>query len=138
MYQIEVKVKFRAGHRLPEPYIGKCNNVHGEGYTGIFVFQTRNLDECGMVADFGVIKKKIKTWIDKNMDHGYIYQKNDRVGQILEKEGFKVYEMKVAPTAENIAFELYKKFREVDNTCILKKVGVIESWDDSIAWYIQE
>lgn len=138
MYQIKVKVNFRAAHRLPPPYEGKCNNVHGEGYTAIFVFQTRDLNDYGMVADFGVIKKQLKTWIDKNMDHGYIYQKNDRLGKLIQKEGMKVYEMKVAPTAENIAFELFKIFRDTDESCILKKVGIVESWEDSVAWYINE
>ena len=138
MYQIEVNVKFRAGHRLPPPYEGDCNNPHGEGYTAIFVFQTRDLNEYDMVADFGEIKKNIKSWIDKNMDHAFIHKKGDRIGELIQKEGFKVYEMKQSPTAENIAFELYKKFRDINSDCILKKVGVVESWEDSVAWYNNE
>jgi len=51
-HSVEIKVYFRAGHRLISPYVGNCNNVHGEGYTVVLIFTSNFLDECGMVIDF--------------------------------------------------------------------------------------
>ena len=132
-YSIEVKVRFRAGHRLMEPYKGKCNNPHGEGYTTIFVFEKSYLDDCDMVIDFGEVKKIIKEWIDLHLDHSYLYRRDDEVGQFLNTKGYKVYSMADNPTAENIAKILHNNF--ITKFPSLKKVGVIESFDDSIAWY---
>jgi len=132
-YQVEVRVRFRAGHRLIEPYKGPCNNPHGEGYTAICIFETDKLDECGMLVDFGKVKKKIKTWIDYNWDHSYICHSKDYIGEYLKQKGFRVFEMSSNPTAENIAKLLYgiiKKFG-----LPIKKVGIIESFEDSIGWY---
>jgi 6-pyruvoyltetrahydropterin/6-carboxytetrahydropterin synthase len=83
MYEIEVRVRFRAGHRLIEPYKGKCNNLHGEGYTAICIFNKKELDKNGMIMDFGEIKNKIKQWIDDNWDHAYIHNPKDKVGKYL-------------------------------------------------------
>ena len=138
MYKIEVRVRFRYGHRLMPPYKGKCNNPHGEGGTAIFVFKTKLLDSNGMVDDFGNAKRTIKEWIDKHLDHAYIYRKDDKVGKFLKKSGFKVYEMEVNPTAENIACLLCKEIREHGKFGRLTAVGIIESFEDSIAWYEME
>ena len=130
-YQIEIKVTFRAGHRLLPPYKGSCNNPHGEGYTAIFIFEKENLDENGMVFDFGSIKGRIKKWINENWDHSYIHHYKDEVGQYLKSKGFRTYVLPFNPTAEHMAGWLFKEFKHLS----LKKVGIIESFEDSIAWF---
>lgn len=136
MYRVEIRVQFRAGHRLMPPYEGKCNNPHGEGYTAIFLFESKSLDKNGMVYDFGVVKRDLKKWIDDNLDHSYIHHMNDKVGSYLAKNGHKTYSMSVNPTAENIAAELFRHTIQIYSKLII--VGIIESFDDSIAWYSKE
>lgn len=133
-YSVEIKVRFRAGHRLMEPYKGHCNNIHGEGYTTVLFFTSNSeLDNCGMVIDFKKIKNYVKSWIDQNLDHSYLCHKSDPIGTILETLNMKIYTMESNPTAENIAKLIFDKIKEVYP--ILYKVGVWESFDDSIAWY---
>lgn len=133
-YQIEVKVHFRYGHRLLHPYVGKCNNVHGEGGTAIFIFETNKLDENGMVADFGDIKNKLKKWIDDNLDHAYIHHVADKIGDYLRQHDFKTFVMTEGnPTAELLAKLLYRVAYDVHTG--IKRVGVVESFSDSVAWY---
>ena len=55
MYQVEVRVRRRSAHRLIN-YEGKCNNLHGEGYTGIFIFEGSDLNKSDMLIDFGKVK----------------------------------------------------------------------------------
>lgn len=136
MYEVEVKIKFRAGHRLLPPYNGACNNPHGEGYTSILVFQTDGLDKNGMVVDFGYIKKSVKEWVDAYLDHSYIYKEGDEVGEYLKSKGFRVYKMKTNPTAENIAELLFSVVEKFNKN--IYKVGVVESFNDSVAWYCPE
>lgn len=135
MYKIEIRVLFRYGHRLLPPYFGKCNNPHGEGGTAIFIFESNKLKKTDMVEDFGRVKRKIKKWIDTNIDHSYIYKKEDKVGKYLKKHGFRVYEISVNPTAENIAKLLFWNIKKLFPGISLDRVGVVESFNDSIAWY---
>lgn len=135
MYQVEVKVSFRSGHRLMSPYRGKCNNVHGEYFTAIFILEQKDLDGCGMLIDFGVVKNKLKTWIDQNLDHAYIHNSSDEVGRFLRDNGFKVYSIgDENPTAENLAYMLFSLAKSEFNLPVVK-VGVVESTETSIAWY---
>ena len=133
MYKIKIEIKFRAGHRLLPPYIGKCNNPHGEGYTAIFEFEQEMLNECDMIEDFGVVKRMIKEWIDLYLDHAYICNEKDEVGIYLKEKGFKVFKMKGNPTAENIANLIYTSIKPLFSN--LKRVGIVESFEDSVAWY---
>jgi 6-pyruvoyltetrahydropterin/6-carboxytetrahydropterin synthase len=134
-YTIRIEVKFRAGHRLLPPYIGKCNNVHGEGYTAIVEFARECLDNNGMVFDFGDVKTKIKSWIDTNWDHAYICHNDDFVFDFLRGNGFKVFNMGYQnPTAENMSKFLYDVIKK-DISIYVKRVGIVESFEDSIAYY---
>lgn len=132
-YQIEIRVRFRYGHRLMPPYEGKCTNVHGEAGTLILIFEGNELDENGMLLDFGKVKKVIQDLVVEKLDHAYIYKAGDEVGKFLKKMDLKVVEMNCNPTAENIAEIVYNIVSMYYPQ--IKKVGCIESFEDSIAWY---
>ena len=132
-YEVEVRVNFRYGHRLLPPYVGKCTQVHGEGGILILIFESNKLDENGMVLDFGVVKKDVKLFVDTKLDHTYLYKKGDEVGEFLKEKGYNIFEMEGNPTAENIAKIVYDAISKIYPQ--LKKVGSIESFEDSIAWY---
>jgi len=135
-HSVEIKLKFRSGHRLIPPYVGKCNNIHGEGFTAIIFLSSKILNKCGMVVDFGTIKKQIKEWIDNYLDHAYIHHDKDEMGKILRDRGMKVYNIGVNPTSENIAKLIFDKFKlELPSGVYISKVGIVESFEDSIAWY---
>jgi 6-pyruvoyltetrahydropterin/6-carboxytetrahydropterin synthase len=139
MHQIEIKVRFRAGHRLMEPYKGKCNNPHGEGYTAILFFETQDLNRDGMVLDFGVVKKDAQNIVDHFYDHSFIFNENDKKGNFplqFSSLGYRIYLMRGNPTAENIAKDLFIKVKKQYPE--LKRVGIVESFDDSIAWYEED
>jgi len=134
MYQVEVKVNFRAGHRLLPPYQGKCNNVHGEGYTAICIFEKEELNQNDMLMDFKCTKEVVKNWVDENWDHAYLHKTNDDVGVFLKEKGMRVFEFDKNPTAEHMASYLYWVLK-INKNLPIKKVGIIESFEDSIAWF---
>jgi 6-pyruvoyltetrahydropterin/6-carboxytetrahydropterin synthase len=134
MYEVQIKIPFRYGHRLLPPYEGKCNNVHGEGGTAIVVIAKEDLDNSAMVIDFKVAKQTIKDWVDTNWDHSFLHHKKDEVGKYLKKKGLRTYSFGVNPTAEVMAYTLYYELKPLFRGHI-KKVGIVESFEDSIAWY---
>ena len=141
MYQVEIRVPFRAGHRLCPPYVGKCNNMHGEGFTAILIFESLKLDSCDMVVDFGVVKKKVKEWIDTEWDHAFLCNEND-TGVL---KFLKDIDMKWAsvgnqnPTSEVLAKILYHAVcNQLPEGVYLVRVGMVESFSDSVAWYFED
>lgn len=104
-------IKWEAGHRLLN-YDGLCRFYHGHSYRAQIVIGSKYiLDDMGFVVDFSEIKEKVKTWIDKNWDHAFLLNSNDKKA-IRAMKNDKIYLFnKVNPTAENIVQELY--FRAV-------------------------
>ncbi len=137
MFEVKVEVKFRYGHRLFENYEGKCSNLHGEYGTAIFYFKKENLNEAGMVEDFSLLKHTIKDWIDSNWDHAFLVNKKDeKMVQFLKDNGFRYYLMEGNPTAELMAYTLFKQFKQEFPS--LYKVGLVESDTNAIAYYTEE
>lgn len=98
------RLGFDAGHRVTR-HESKCRNVHGHRYE-VEVTIRGDLDPVGRVVDFGVVKAVIGSWIDRELDHGYIAHPDDWVPTVLQAEGLKVYRMPAdlgEPTAENLA-----------------------------------
>ena len=52
MFQITVEDSFAAAHRLRE-YEGKCRQVHGHNYRVRVSLEGEQLDETGLLVDFG-------------------------------------------------------------------------------------
>lgn len=132
--EIQVKVTFRYGHRLMPPYEGRCNFLHGEGGTAIINLVSDKLDKNGMVIDFGTFKKQVKQWLDDNWDHAYLHKFDDEIGIYLKEKGHRTFEFKENPTAEHMADYLYNVIKN-NITPLVTKVGIVESFEDSIAYY---
>ncbi|MFH1619273.1 MAG: 6-carboxytetrahydropterin synthase, partial [bacterium] len=68
MHRITISLNFCYGHRLLN-HKGKCRRLHGHNAVAEITLSSENLDEQGMVADFGDIKEKAGKWLDENLDH---------------------------------------------------------------------
>ena len=76
MYFDRVEIAFDAAHRLLN-YVGKCASPHGHTYKAEIVVGVQEPDEVGLAIDFGVLRGKIKAWIDENWDHGFLLNSED-------------------------------------------------------------
>ncbi len=92
----------RAFHIMPG-LPGPEGQRHAHDYRIDVVVDREQLDERGMVFDFGDIKKVVSRWIDDHLDHRMILNRADPAVPILEGLGEPMYLMDVNPTAENIA-----------------------------------
>ncbi len=92
MYQVRVETSFAAAHFLRD-YHGKCENLHGHNYKVFVHVEGKNLDAGGMLLDFSVLKKALKT-VCEELDHKNL---ND----------FEYFDQN--PSAERIASYIYEK-----------------------------
>ncbi len=67
MYTVRIESGFAAAHFLTN-YHGKCENVHGHNYKVRVYVRGTELDSAGMLVDFGIMKRHLKTVMEK-LDH---------------------------------------------------------------------
>lgn len=114
MFTVGVTYHFDSAH-LIRGHEGKCRNLHGHRWVVEVAISGKELDETGMLADFGIIKRILKEKLD-GLDHR----------NLIEIHPFD----QINPTAENISREIFRYMREeIDPRLCLKSVTVRESPD---------
>lgn len=106
MFRVSQEIEFCYGHRLLN-YSGKCRHLHGHNGRAVIVMEGAQLDDRGMLIDFGDIKSAIRTWIDDELDHRMILCERDPALPFLQSQGEPIYTIPDNPTAENIARLIY-------------------------------
>ncbi len=108
MYRVSREISFCYGHRLLN-YDGKCRHLHGHNGRAIIALEGPELDDKGMLVDFGEIKRHVQRWIDENLDHNMLLCREDPMLPILVERGERVFVMDQNPTAENIARLIFEQ-----------------------------
>ncbi|MCE3255199.1 MAG: putative 6-pyruvoyl tetrahydropterin synthase [Rickettsiaceae bacterium] len=92
-------------------HASKCKMLHGHRYVVEATFVADQLDELGMVIDFGIAKEILGGWIDQNWDHNAILNRQDQElgNQIAKITGQKIYYLDCNPTAEEMGNYLFSK-----------------------------
>ncbi len=106
MFTVSREFTFCYGHRLLD-YNGKCAHPHGHNGTARIVLCSDKLDKAGMVLDFTELKKTIGVWIEENIDHKMVLQRNDPLVAVLRKMNEPMFLMDENPTAETLAKLLF-------------------------------
>ena len=105
------RLEFCYGHRLLD-YDGVCKHPHGHNASVEVDVRTDNLDSRNMVADFSDIKRTVKGWIDRELDHKMNLREDDPLVEPLRKLGEPMYLLESNPTVERIARLIFEKARE--------------------------
>jgi len=123
MYELKILTQFSAAHRL-ENFNGKCEALHGHNWKVEVFLQGRELDDAGLLMDFGVIKARVNEVLEE-IDHKYLN----------ELPAFKDQN----PSSENLASYLFERLAGVLNRggAQVSRVNVWES-DTSCASYYQD
>jgi 6-pyruvoyltetrahydropterin/6-carboxytetrahydropterin synthase len=110
MYLVTKRIDFCYGHRLLD-YDGICKHPHGHNAVVEVDVRTDTLDNRNMVADFSDIKRLVKGWIDRELDHKMILRHDDPLVAPLQALGEPVYILESNPTVERIAKLIYDQAR---------------------------
>ena len=102
MYCVTKRLDFCYGHRLLN-HDGVCRHLHGHNAMVEVDVASDMLDERDMVVDFADIKRVLKAWIDRELDHKMILRHDDPLVEVLRAQGEPVYTIEHNPTAERLA-----------------------------------
>ena len=121
MYLVTKRIEFCYGHRLLD-YDGICKHPHGHNAIVEVDVSTDALDNRNMVADFSDIKRIVKGWIDRELDHKMILRHDDPLVAPLRALGEPIYILDSNPTVERIAKLIYDHSRELDINIVAIRV----------------
>ncbi len=118
MFELKVKTHFAAAHQLT--MVGqKCENLHGHNWNVEVYVSGENLNEAGVLADFGDIKKAVRQ-IMTDLDHKFLN----------EIDAFA----HAQPTSERIAVYIAEKLQtEMDQLAEKVKVTRVSAWESADA-----
>ena len=128
MYSVTKRIEFCYGHRLMN-YDGVCRHPHGHNAVVEIDIQAATLDSRNMVADFSDIKRIVKGWIDRELDHKMILRTDDPLADVLRKMGEPVFLLDSNPTAERIAQLIFDVSREQG-----LPVSRVTVWETPTSW----
>ena len=109
MFEVKVKNSFAAAHHLLN-YNGECENQHGHNWIVEVTLRGENLDKSGILMDFKVLKKELRTVLDK-LDHKDLNELPYFAGE--------------SPSSEMIAKFIYEKLKE--KIVLVSKISVWET-----------
>ena len=103
MHKIQSTISFETAHRLFDvaTYSEECrDNVHGHSYYVTVQVGRSELNESGMVMDFKLFKKILKSMIEDVYDHACILKLDDPLVKAMRENCRKVIVVTSNPTAE--------------------------------------
>jgi len=107
MYCVTKRLDFCYGHRLLN-HEGMCRHLHGHNAMVEIDITAETLDARDMVVDFADIKRAVKAWIDRELDHKMILREDDPLVEVLRAQGEPVYTIESNPTAERLATLIFE------------------------------
>lgn len=119
MFELKVKDHISSAHVLVG-YDGPCAQLHGHTWHVEITVAGEALDRIGLLADFKVIKKKLKDVL-MPLDHVNLNDLSAFAG--------------INPSTENLARHIYKQLSAAVVPLKLKQVQVWESDTASIIYY---
>ena len=125
MFRVTREIHFCYGHRLLN-YAGKCRHLHGHNGMVEVDIESTQLNELGMVVDFGDINEVVKEWINANLDHKMLLNRADPLAGALIAAGEPIFFMDENPTAENIARLIWLAAHQAG-----MQVGEVRVWETS-------
>ncbi|MDY0170278.1 MAG: 6-carboxytetrahydropterin synthase [Thermoguttaceae bacterium] len=111
MFRVSRRIDFCYGHRLLN-YEGKCRHLHGHNGRVVLTLEGSELDDRGMLLDFGEMKRIVQQWIDDELDHRMILRRDDPAVPALAELGEPLVLIDENPTAENLARLIFDYARQ--------------------------
>lgn len=106
MFEIELSHNFETAHRLctdssPE----KCRSIHGHSWWVTVTIEGNELDEDGILVEFGAFKKAWRAWLDDSLDHHLVLSKSDPLLEVLQAfdDSMRIFVCDENPTTEVLA-----------------------------------
>ncbi len=107
---------FEAAHAL-DGYDGPCREIHGHSYRLFVTVKGRPSTaegdpECGMVMDFGALKRIVNQEIVARFDHALVLRatpSSDVLREVLTQRFSNIVEVDYQPTCENMLTDFARR-----------------------------
>ena len=117
--RVTKEFRFEMAHALWN-YDGLCRNIHGHSYI-LYVtikgepIKDSNNVKCGMVMDFGDLKKIVNEAIVNIMDHSLVISELSKHEHLLQTEQMfdRRHILKYQPTCENMVIDFSEKLKKL-------------------------
>ena len=144
MIRLTKEFSFESAHAL-DGYDGKCREIHGHSYR-LFVtvkgcpIADPASPKCGMVMDFGDLKKIVNEEIIDHYDHAFIINNqmpNDFIEEV-KRHYERIIVLPYQPTTELMLIDFSKKIKQrlPDNVKLVKIL--LKETEGSFAEWIEE
>ncbi len=118
MIRLTKEFAFESAHAL-EGYDGACREIHGHSYR-LFVTvvgepcNDTTSPKCGMVMDFGDLKRIVGEQIISRLDHSFVLRTSERNDSIIEglaQHFSNIITVDYQPTCENMLYDFAERIR---------------------------
>ena len=133
---------FEAAHAL-DGYHGKCKDIHGHSYELQIEIKGTPIDdpehpECGMVMDFGTLKKIVKEKVIDQFDHHLILRHDSRFKGI-EHQNERVRFVDYQPTCECMLMDIVTVLKgELADSVVLTRASLRETPTSIAEWWLED
>ncbi len=110
MFRISLRHNFETAHRLSASNAPiKCQSIHGHSWWVTATIEGEELDEQGMLVEFGRFKKAWRRFLDDSLDHHLVVRRGDPVAEAIlgVQPEARILMLEVDPTTEEIARWIY-------------------------------
>jgi len=123
MFELKVVSHFAAAHQL-QMVDKKCENLHGHNWKVEVCIRGKELNDAGVLVDFGEIKQDVKRIVEK-LDHSFL---ND----------LEAFNGHCPPSSENIALFIAHELQHVfrSSKAYLYSVTTWESHNACATYYL--
>ncbi len=119
MIRLTKEFTFESAHAL-EGYDGACREIHGHSYRLFVTVAGEPNDDtlspkCGMVMDFGDLKRIVNKEIISRLDHSFVLrhsERNDSIMQSLAPHFANIITVDYQPTCENMLYDFAERIKQ--------------------------
>jgi len=125
MFELKIITRFAAAHQLT--MVGeKCENLHGHNWKIEVCIKGKELDQGGVLVDFGIIKQHVKEIIDA-IDHQFLNELPFFKNRPASSENIAYY----------IATEANQRLALAAPGVIVSRVSAWESEDSCATYFLR-
>lgn len=144
--RITKEYSFEMAHAL-EGYDGACSQIHGHSYRLFVTIKGEPIEDegspkCGMVMDFGDLKRIVNRLIIDKFDHSLVIrdsEQNKEVVEALRKRFSRIIVVDYQPTCENMLGYFAEMLQdELPSNLNLYSLRMYETATSFAEWYAED